>query len=81
MELGFSPIIQGMRDCYVNEQPYNYSVFDVSPNEFIEFAKHAPKATMRAPSFPVEDLATGQTIELSSLWKETIVVMEFGSFT
>ncbi len=65
----------------MSEQPYNYSVFDVSPSEFVEFATHAPKVTMRAPSFPLEDLATGETIEMKSLWKEGIVVMEFGSFT
>jgi len=64
----------------MNEQTYNYSVFDVSPNEFIEFATHAPKVTMRAPSFPLEDLAT-ETIEMKNLWKEGVVVMEFGSFT
>ena len=44
-----------------------------SPNESIEFATHAPKATMRAPSFALEDLATGDKIETKSLWKEGIV--------
>jgi len=62
----------------MSDQTYNYSVFDVSPNEFIEFATHAPKVTMRAPSFPLEDLATGGTIEMKSLWKEGVVVIEFG---
>ncbi len=65
----------------MSDQAYNYSVFDVSPNEFIDFATQAPKVTMRAPSFPVEDLATGETIDMKNLWKEGIVVMEFGSFT
>jgi hypothetical protein len=63
---------------------YNYSVFEISPNpfsEFIHFATQAPKVTMRAPSFPLEDLANGETIEMKSLWKDGIVVMEFGSFT
>jgi hypothetical protein len=29
---------------------YNYSVFVASPQEFNDFAVHAPKVTMRAPS-------------------------------
>jgi hypothetical protein len=65
----------------MSNQTYNYSVFDVSPNEFIEFATHAPKVTMRAPSFRLEDLATGEMMEMKNLWRESIVVMEFGSFT
>ena len=60
---------------------YNYSVFDASPNDFVEFATHAPKVTMRAPSFPLEDLANGEKIAMKDLWKSEIVVMEFGSFT
>jgi hypothetical protein len=47
----------------MSDETYNYSVFDVSLNpfsEFINFATHAPKVTMRAPSFPLEDLATGE---------------------
>jgi hypothetical protein len=63
------------------DQTYNYSVFDPSPNEFIEFATHSPKVTMRAPSFPLEDLASGEQIDMRDLWKSQIVVMEFGSFT
>ena len=34
----------------MNDQTYNYSVFDASPSEFAEFATHAPKVTMR-PGF------------------------------
>jgi hypothetical protein len=65
----------------MNHSNYNYSVFEVSPNEFIEFATHAPKVTMRAPSFRLEDLTTGEKIEMKSLWKDDIAVIEFGSFT
>jgi hypothetical protein len=36
---------------------------------------------MRAPSFRLEDLASGGNIEMKDLWKSQIVVMEFGSFT
>ena len=60
---------------------YNYSVFVASPEEFNDFAVHAPKVTMRAPSFPLEDLATGRTVPMSELWKSEIALIEFGSFT
>src|SRR5262249_5713182 len=39
------------------------------------------RVTMRAPSFPLEDLANGEKIAMKDLWKSEIVVMEFGSFT
>jgi hypothetical protein len=60
---------------------YNYSEFVANPEEFIEFALRAPKATMRAPSFPLEDLATGETVQMSELWSSGVAVIEFGSFT
>jgi len=63
------------------KEQYNYSEFVATPNEFLEFAEHAPRATMRAPSFPLEDLATGGTVEMKDLWKTGITVIEFGSFT
>lgn len=65
----------------MTNQTYNYSVFDVSPNEFIDFATHRPKVTMRAPSFLLEELATREKVEMKDLWKTGIVVIEFGSFT
>ncbi len=60
---------------------YNYSEFVASPGEFDDFALHAPKVTMRAPSFALEDLATGATVEMRELWKSEIALIEFGSFT
>jgi hypothetical protein len=60
---------------------YNYSEFIVSPEEFNDFALHAPKVTMRAPSFPLEDLATGETVQMGELWSSGVAVIEFGSFT
>ena len=60
---------------------YNYSVFDVSATEFLDFARHAPKVTMRAPSFTLEDLATGEPVQMKELWKDGVAVIEFGSFT
>lgn len=60
---------------------YNYSVFEGGAEEFHAFAQRAPKATARAPSFPLEDLATGRTVEMRELWKSEIAVIEFGSYT
>lgn len=65
----------------MGSQPYNYSEFVASPDEFDDFAVYAPKATMRAPSFALEDLATGETVDMSALWKSEIALIEFGSFT
>ncbi len=65
----------------MSDQPYNYSTFVISPGEFEAFAHDAPKATMRAPSFPLEDLATGETVEMKDLWKSGVTLIEFGSFT
>jgi hypothetical protein len=60
---------------------YNYSSFERSTQEFTDFAVRAPEVTMRAPSFALEDLATGEMLEMKCLWKSNIVVIEFGSFT
>jgi hypothetical protein len=62
-------------------QEYNYSEFVASPDEFFDFAVQAPKVTMRAPSFPLEELATGETVQISELWASGVAVVEFGSFT
>ena len=65
----------------MDQAQYNYGEFVASPDEFLEFAEHAPKATMRAPSFPLEDLATGETVAMKDLWSTGAAVIEFGSFT
>jgi len=65
----------------VSKDQYNYDVFENAPEEFFAFAHDAPKATMRAPSFALEDLVTGKTIEMKELWKSEIAVIEFGSYT
>lgn len=62
-------------------EAYNYDVFEVHSAEFINFARDAPKATERAPSFPLEDLASGETVEMKDLWKRGVTLIEFGSFT
>lgn len=60
---------------------YNYSVFTGGQEDFLDFAMHAPKVTMRAPSFPLESLETGETAEMKEFWKTGVAVIEFGSFT
>jgi hypothetical protein len=62
---------------------YNYSVFDMQREEPVfEAFPTKLNAGSRAPSFPLQDLATGNTIDLRSLWKgEQVAVLEFGSFT
>jgi hypothetical protein len=65
----------------MNSREYNYSAFVLSPDEFDDFAVRAPKVTMRAPSFPLEDLASGKTVQMSELWSSGAAVVEFGSFT
>lgn len=65
----------------MSEGPYNYSWFGESPEDFLDFARDAPQVTMRAPSFPLEDLETGTVVEMKELWRSGIVVIEFGSFT
>lgn len=65
----------------MSHSEYNYGEFVASPEEFTDFAVHAPKVTMRAPSFPLEDLATGETVQMSELWASGVAVVEFGSFT
>ncbi len=65
----------------MSHEDYNYAVFTSGADKFLEFATTAPKATMRAPSFPLEGLDTGNTVEMKELWKTGVTVIEFGSFT
>ncbi len=65
----------------MSEDTYNYAVFEFHTREFEEFSTHAPMATMRAPSFPLEDLDTGEMVEMKALWKTGLTVIEFGSFS
>ena len=60
---------------------YNYGVFTGGAEEFNAFATDAPKATMHAPSFPLDELASGETVEMKSLWQRGVTILEFGSFT
>ena len=65
----------------MGNQPYNYSTFEVHHEEFANFPANAPKATERAPSCPLEDLDTGETVQMKELWSSGLAVIEFGSFT
>jgi hypothetical protein len=62
---------------------YNYAVFnlDAEKDKITEFQDHPLHAGRNAADFPVEDLATGQTVQLKDLWTDGVVVIEFGSFT
>jgi hypothetical protein len=65
----------------MNSDTYDYSTFAGSIDEFSDFATRAPKVTMRAPSFTLEDLTSGKPVEMKDLWRTGIAVVEFGSFT
>ena len=65
----------------VDTVSYHYSTFEFHTEEFNNFSANAPKATMRAPSFPLEDLNSGENVEMKELWKSGVVVVEFGSFS
>ncbi len=61
---------------------YNYAVFDLAREEVVfDTYKRTTFAGQRAASFPVEDLASGETVEMSSLWATGPAVLEFGSLT
>ena len=62
-------------------EDYNYDTFVPDPEELVNFALHGPRATGRAPSFPLEDLETGETVQMEELWADGVAIMEFGSFT
>lgn len=61
---------------------YNYSVFDLA-NEEPHFWAFRDRLHVgeRAPDGELEDLQTGDTVRLSSLWTRGVAVLEFGSFT
>jgi hypothetical protein len=62
---------------------YNYAVFNLEAekDKFTEFQDHLLHAGRIATDFPLEDLATGQTVHLKDLWNDGLVIIEFGSFT
>lgn len=61
---------------------YNYAVFDMqaeAPN-FQGFSAMLHVGE-RAPDLPLEDLESGETVNIKDLWTDGPVVVEFGSFT
>ena len=67
----------------MNREEYNYSVFDMEREQPVieAFADNPIRPGTRAPSFPLEDLGTGETVEMKELWRDGLVLIEFGSFT
>lgn len=62
---------------------YNYSDFDMDREAPVieAFAQVPIRVGTRAPSYTLEDLATGEPVEMSELWRNSLVIIEFGSFT
>ena len=62
---------------------YNYSTFDMDREQPVieAFADNPIRVGSRAPSFPLEDLAGGETVDMKDLWRRGLVIVEFGSFT
>ena len=65
----------------MNVEDYNYCTWNPGSESFEDFASEAPQITNCAPSFPVEDLATGETVQLKDIWRKGVTIVEFGSFT
>ena len=64
------------------ERQYNFAEFTAGGSgASAEFIQNSPKATSRAPAFPLEDLDSGEIIAMQDLWKTETLIMEFGSFT
>ena len=61
---------------------YNYATFplDMDGPLFAAFAEHLGPG-QRAPDGTLTELATGEQVLLSSLWKRGPLVLEFGSQT
>ncbi len=49
------------------DENYTYATFEASLQEFFGLAVNAPKSTTRAVSCPLEDLTTGQNMEMRNL--------------
>jgi hypothetical protein len=58
---------------------YNYNVF--RGEEDFEGFMGRPHVGERAPDCTLTDAASGEEIALSSLWRTSHLVLEFGSYT
>ena len=67
----------------MSPEEYNYSVFDMDREQPIidAFGEVTVRPGGRAPSYPLEDLENGATVEMKELWRDGLVIIEFGSFT
>jgi hypothetical protein len=67
----------------VDAAAYNYPHFplDMDDAVFAGFRLRAPAAGDVAPDGPATDLATGERVPLSALWRSGPAVIEFGSYT
>jgi hypothetical protein len=57
---------------------YNYS--DFVGSDFLPFRMHLPVGSS-APDFRATLLETGRSVRLSSYWKKSDLLIEFGSLT
>lgn len=60
-------------------EDYNYSVF-VGSEQFMAFRTLLPVGSS-APDFEAKLLETGQPVQFSNYWKQSDVLIEFGSLT
>jgi hypothetical protein len=67
----------------VKVEDYNYAVFDLRREEpkIQAFCDFPLRPGGRAPSFALEDLDGGGTVEMKELWADGPAILEFGSFT
>jgi len=61
---------------------YNYVHFEMGSerHKFDDFA-NVLHVGQRAPDFALQDLDSGDTVQMKDLWSQGLVVAEFGSFT
>ena len=64
-------------------EEYNYSVFDMEREQPVieAFSDNPIRPGTRAPSFALEDLDSGNAVDMKELWRDAPVIIEFGSFT
>jgi hypothetical protein len=62
----------------VEIERYNYS--DFVGSDFLPFRTHLP-AGSAAPDFQATLLETGRLVQLSDYWKQSDLLIEFGSLT
>lgn len=64
-------------------EEYNYSVFEMAREQPVidAFGEVPLHPGTRAPSFSLEVLDSGELVEMEKLWRDGMVIIEFGSFT